>query len=237
MLNNPVALSNEKHRNTRIKQTPTIQHIKDSHLASITVHEFIAAACDYPIAFIQGPNNTGIRPVIVWGVEPQSNLFVENGAWVGGYVPAAARCFPFVTSVQDVNGEQRIFIGLHEDSEVVSEEEGERIFDDEGKETEWFKKNVDFINNVTQRDQMSLDFAKRLQDMGLIQALQIGFKDPQGQDRKIDGLLAVDPKKMAALSDEDFLKLRKDGFLDAIYAHLLSLENVNKLLSRRYKAN
>jgi hypothetical protein len=235
MLNNPVALTSEKHRNTRVKQTPTIEHVKNSHLASVTVHEFIAAACEYPIAFIMGPNSDQLRPVVVWGVEPQTNLFVENDQWVGGYVPAAARCFPFVTSVQDVEGEKRIFIGIHEDSEVVNEEEGERIFTESGEETEWFKKNIEFINNVTQRDELSLVFAKRLKDLGLIQALQISFKDPQGNDRKIDGLMAVDPKKLAELSDEEFLKLRKEGFIDGIYAHLLSLENINKLLARRYK--
>ncbi|HSG60175.1 MAG TPA: SapC family protein [Pseudomonadales bacterium] len=236
MLSQPVPLSSEAHRNTRVKQTPTIEHVKNSHLASITVHEFIVAAPEYPIAFVRTPQSGTIRPVVVWGVEPEQNLFVVDDVWQGGYVPAAVRCFPFVTSLQEVEGERRIFVGIHEESDIVNEEEGERLFDDEGKETDWFKKNIEFINTVTARDEQSLAFAKTLDEMGLIQALQVTFKDPDGNDRKIEGLLAVDPKKFAALSDEDFLKLRKQNMLDPIYAHFMSLENVNKLLSRRYKA-
>jgi hypothetical protein len=236
MLSQPVPLSSETHRNTRVKQSPTIEHVKNSHLASITVHEFIAAAPEYPIAFVRTPQTNAIRPVVVWGVEPEQNLFVVDDQWKGGYVPAAVRCFPFVTSLQEVEGERRIFVGIHADSEIVNEEEGERLFDDEGKETEWFKKNIEFINTVTARDEQSLAFAKTLEDMGLIQSLQVTFKDPEGNDRRIEGLMAVDPKKFQELSDEDFLKLRKQNMLDPIYAHLMSLENVNKLLSRRYAA-
>jgi hypothetical protein len=230
----PVPLSSETHRNTRIKQEPTVEHVKDAHLASVTVHEFVVCAGDYPILFVRGPNNDKLRPVVMWGVEPRQNLFVKDNKWQGGYVPAAVRCYPFVTSVQQVEDESRVFIGIHNESDLVNEEVGERIFNDDGTESDWFKKNLDFLNTVTQRDQISMDFAAKLDELGLVAPLQMSFKTPEGEDRKIEGLMAVDPKKLEALSDEEYLGLRKLKFLDPIYAHLISLENVNKLLRRRY---
>lgn len=232
MFKNPVPLSSEKHRNTRIKQSPTIEHVKDSHLASVTVHEFVACAGEYPIIFIR--TESGPRAVVMWGAEPGKNVHVSDGKWQGGYVPASVRCFPFVTNIQTVDDEKRIFVGIHEESELVNDNDGERLFDDEGQETEWFKKTIDFINNVTQRDDFTNSFAKELESLGLLKNLKLSYKTPAGEERNIDGILAVEPKALAELSDEAFLKLRKANFLDAIYAHLVSLENLNKLLRKAY---
>ena len=53
------------------------------------------------------------------------------------------------------------------------------------------------------------------------------------QEFNLNGLFIVDEKKLSALSDEDFLSLRKRGFLGPIYAHLGSMHQVNNLIQKQ----
>lgn len=234
MFTNPVPLKPEEHKNIRIRQTPTIEHLKNTHMAAVSVHEFVAAATHYPIMFVKEPVTGKCRPIILWGLEAEENLFIKDDKWDGAFIPAGVRCFPFMSTVQEREGEKRVFLGLYQDSELVNEEEGERIFDENGEQTEWFKKLTEFINTSTQRDQMTMAFAEELVRLELISPLNLSYKTPDGDERKITDLMGVEPEKLSKLSDEDYLKLRKAGFLDPIYAHLVSLENINRLLQRRY---
>ena len=50
-----------------------------------------------------------------------------------------------------------------------------------------------------------------------------------GQKRQLSGIHLIDEKKLNALSDEDFLAMKKRGYLSPIYAHLLSMQQFNQL--------
>jgi hypothetical protein len=49
----------------------------------------------------------------------------------------------------------------------------------------------------------------------------------------VDGFLAVDEKKFAALSDEKVLELHKNGALGLIHAHQISLRHMRRLVQWR----
>jgi hypothetical protein len=42
-------------------------------------------------------------------------------------------------------------------------------------------------------------------------------------------MLTVDPGRLDELSDEDFLRLRREGLLPAIYAHISSLSCIDAI--------
>jgi alanine-alpha-ketoisovalerate/valine-pyruvate aminotransferase len=45
----------------------------------------------------------------------------------------------------------------------------------------------------------------------------------------LDGLWVVDEEKLAALSEVQIVELHRNGYLAAIHAHLISLNNVGRL--------
>lgn len=230
MAKTPVPLNPEQHKNTRIKQTGTLEHVKDSHMAPVFVYEFVNAALDYPILFVKDPNReeTEFRSIVMWGLESGSNLFIKNDKWDGGFVPSALNCHPFTAHVK----EERVFIGLFEDSDLVNEEEGERIFNDDGKESEWFGKTLEYMKRVLEHENISVQFCKELEKLDILVPQALNYT-VDGQEKKVDGFFVIDAKKLNELSDETFLDMRKKGMLDAIYAHLASLANINKLLKRK----
>ena len=58
-----------------------------------------------------------------------------------------------------------------------------------------------------------------------------------GEKRDINGIYLVDEKKLNELSDEDFLDLRKRGFLGPIFSSLTSMHQVNRLARVKAEKN
>jgi hypothetical protein len=55
-----------------------------------------------------------------------------------------------------------------------------------------------------------------------------------GQKLQVDGFLAVDEARFAALPDADVLSLQRSGMLGLIQAHFISLGNMRKLMQWRF---
>ena len=74
---------------------------------AVSLAEFVVAARDYPIAFVTVDEGRSFAPVAVLGLEPGSNLFVdEAGEWDRtAYFPAFVRRYPFCISKLYVDGE------------------------------------------------------------------------------------------------------------------------------------
>ena len=74
--------------------------------------------------------------------------------------------------------------------------------------------------------------------MGLFEQKSVTFqpRDEQGntvgEPQKIADYWAIDEKKLGELSKEQFEELRTNGALGAIYAHILSLLNWQRIIQR-----
>lgn len=67
--------------------------------------------------------------------------------------------------------------------------------------------------------------------MGLLVDQTLTYKLPEDEQAKhVEGFYVIDQKKLNELSDEDFIKLRKLNVLEAIYAHLASLNKSDRLM-------
>lgn len=69
----------------------------------IATPEVASVVLSYPIAF--EATHSGMRLVVVLGIDAERNLLVnDDGRWLGGYVPAYFRSFPFMLSGVDGQG-------------------------------------------------------------------------------------------------------------------------------------
>lgn len=187
--------------------------------------ELANAASAFPIAFIK--QGEGFVPAAVLGLEPNRNLFVaEDGRWLGGYVPAALRGYPF-TLGRTEDGQQVLCIdelsGL-----VTGGPEGERFFEDDGTLSESLRRVLDFLTKVEQNRAATTASCAALQAKDLSEPWPITLKTDQGE-RKIEGLFRVNEAALNALDDEAFLSVRKSGALPLAYAQLLSMQQLRVL--------
>lgn len=225
-------LHKETHNNIKVKPGKSVEDLATQHALGVVVQEFALAGNQYPIVFVKEKDKETFFPVALLGLEPQKNLFVNaDNKWEGMYMPARYTHKPFsvIPSQDDAN----LFgIAINMDSDVVSEDEGEALFTGEGEETEYLASRKKSLISYVEHEQITKAFIEELVKLDLLHPQNIGVKVGE-QEYNLNGLFIVDEKKLSALSDEDFLSLRKRGFLGPIYAHLGSMHQVNNLIQKQ----
>ena len=221
------ALNAKEHGKIKIKSELDLEGTKNQQVMPLLVHEFAKAGAAMPIIFIRpSKDSKAVQPTALLGLKPDENLFYSEGKWVGEYLPAVVTHHPFAM-VPTQGEENRLQMLINDESALVNETEGEALFDGE-EQTDYLKKRMETLSNYFGSMQVTRDFCEYLTEKELLieQTLTIDIK---GEKVQLNGLLLVDEKKLSELSDEEFLELRKRGFLAPIYAHLSSLHHANKL--------
>ncbi|MBU1620250.1 MAG: SapC family protein [Gammaproteobacteria bacterium] len=223
-------LFREKHAALKISRKKAFAHIESQHIVPVVLHEFVRVAAELPIVFIKNNETGNFEAVTMLSLTPGENLMVQEGEWQGGYVPRVLRNYPLALMEDGKNPEQ-LLVALIESSPMVNTEEGFALFNEDGTESDFLKARTSSLGETIQYAQMTKAFNKILADLELLvpQSLTMAL---EGKPREINGIYIVDEKKLQELSDEQFLDLRKKGLLPAIYAHLMSLQQVQRLGER-----
>lgn len=196
-----------------------------SNAIPLTIIEFGAAMCHYPIVFAAGDG----FPVAVLGLD-RSNSFVDGDAWAPGcYVPAYARRYPFV------------FVDRSQDSFVLaidraaphfaSNDEGEALFLD-GKPTGLVENVLTFCRDFHGAHVQTDAFVAALLAQDLLVDQHADARLNSGRALLLRGFRIVDRAKFDALSDELVLEWHRKGWLALIHFHFLSLDRFADLLAR-----
>jgi hypothetical protein len=227
-------LHNEIHKDVKITAATDVADLKDQHALGIIVQEFARAGGDFPIVFIKDPKEDRFFPIVMLGLEQNTNLFVtEENKWDASYMPARYTHKPF-TVIPNKEDENRFGIAIDAASKLIGDE-GQALFDADGKETEYFEARKKALIGYIENEKMTTMFVDRLVELDLIQPKNLNVK-VKDKEINLNGLFMVDEKKLHELKDEDFLDLRNRGFLAPIYSHLVSVNQVNRLLERKAKA-
>ncbi len=147
-----------------------------------------------------------------------------------GRRPAAVRRFPFVLGRAEE--ETSLALCIDEDSDLLSDAEGEPPFTEENRPGEPVKKAMDFLTEFQAQHIQTEAICRALDEQGMLRPLQAQVRMPSGEQHDFKGFLAIDENKLNAVPDEAFLEWRKRGWLPLIYAHLASLGQMVHLVAR-----
>ncbi len=225
----PVLLNREAHKGKKISPSESFAYANKANSLYLAGVEFIEACKEYPIVFTQVAGDK-IVPVAMLGLREGENLFVSaDGKWTAGYVPAFVRRYPFVLA--ELEGQQ-MGVCIDEAYSGLNEKDGEALFDDKGNNTPFLQNALDFLNRY-QVEYMRTDrFCQRLKDAGLLIEMNAKADLFDGTSFMVNGLMIVDERKLLELSDKDALEIFRAGELSWIYAHLVSLSNMNRLVDK-----
>jgi SapC len=187
--------------------------------------EFGKAAAAMPIAFVQ--QSGGYVPVAVMSPIAGRNFFIgPAGQWLGTYVPAALRCYPF--RLLGLEGSEGSFLCIDEDSGLVVDANGtaEDFFDADGNPSPVIKAVRDFVWEIERNRTLTDRAVAAIAETGLIQPWPLSVKVGE-QTTPLNGIFRIDEAAMNTLDDADFLKLRKFGSLPLAYMQLLSMSQVS----------
>lgn len=231
---NPQPLSPEQHGGLGVKQIEQpFSFLRQAHAVPVTVTEFGMGGTAYPIIFV----GDDYAPVAVMGVRQNQNLFVdENGKTDQDfYIPAFVRRYPFVFA-NDSEGD-RLLLCVDRDAPMVTNQPDVPFFQD-GKATEFTTNAIEFCKEYERQRRATVEFVTLIKGLGLFEQKTVAFQprnekgEPIGEQQKIADYWAIDEGRLNELPVEQFNQLRENGALGAIYAHMISLLNWQRVIQR-----
>lgn len=199
----------------------------------VSFDEFAAASRDYPLVFSSPDQGRTFTPVLVTGLAKNINLFVLwDKSWDRRvYLPAYVRCYPFCVMAGPVDGR-----GVRERVICVERraihESGEPLFDGNGNPTSAWEPLQKLLIACDADRLRTEGMCRHLAELQLLELFSAQVEPAIGAPVRLSGMYRVNETKLNQCDGSVLRELAQNGVLGRIYAHLMSLENFKRLLSR-----
>ncbi len=229
-----VPISRERHGDWSVKAGGNYSFASEVNSVPLLAAEFIPAATEYAIIF--AGEGESIFPSVILGLRDGENSFVaDDGAWQGNYVPAFLRRYPFVFSRSEDGA--TFTLCIDEEFEGCNQDgRGERLFDSEGQQTQYLDSMLKFSREYQAQFNRTMQFAKRLHELELLEAAHARFQSPDGASASLAGFQTVNRDKLKALPGETLAEMARTDELELCYVHIQSLNNLNPMAQRQAQA-
>ena len=234
----PLALDTVLHRDLRLKnELNAIPRLAPFTSFMVSVSEFADAALSFPILFVRAaPDALGrdtVAPVAVFGMKPGENLFVTaENKWDAAYVPAMLRAYPF--TMARIEGSDRWAIVFDNTWEGMSRTEGLPLFNEKGEATELLSGIHKFVQDLETDLERTRQACAALLEMKLLKPMRFDATLASGESLSVDGFMTVDEEALAKLPDAQLAQMHRNGLLGLLQIHMISLNNMRRLLDRRF---
>jgi len=234
-MSNFVPIAREQHAARRWQRRATYAFAAKEAVSSLVLAELPRAVMSLPIAFIQ--QDADFFPVAVLGLQPGESLFVApDGRWIGGYIPALLRGYPFRLAR---TAEDRQVLCIDADSSLITDgPEGEAFFSEAGEPAPAVTEILNFLTRIEQNRVQTVNACRVLSKHQLIRPWAITLDTAAGK-QELKGLFQIDEAALNALSDDAFLELSRASALLLSYCQLLSMQHLpilGKLAEAQAKA-
>lgn len=228
-------LTAAKHSALRVVPKRVLDVIKTRHLINIRVNEVGQATSCFPCFVTRANNSSSWALSAVSGLELGKNLFLKEEQWNAIYQPSSMQTYPFHL-MKSPKDETKFAIGFDPQSNALSENEGEPLFEDGKKASLYLSRISALLEANINNDIQTFEFTKKLSELGLIKSINVLVEHDDGTVNTVKGLHTIDEDKLQSLSAEDFEGLRSKGYLAPIYALLISVFQLNSLLQKHNAA-
>ena len=229
----PMAVNAARHGKMSVDIAGDYGFAREVNSVPIAAAEFALCAAEYPIVFA-GEASAPV-PSVILGLDGSKNAFVgADGKWLGTYLPAYIRRYPFALSHQDDAGTQTLhvdegFSGLNDKGK------GEALFDGD-KPSAYLENVLKFQQEYHTQHQRTQAYAKRLAELELLKPMQANYTTPEGEKRTLQGFFTVDREKLKALGNEAVVQMFASDELECTYLHLHSARNFADIARRAGEA-
>ncbi len=215
----------------RGKITPAFRNL---NALPVSLAEFSLIARDYPIVFVTADAGKSYAAFTVLGLEQSKNLFLmSDNTWDRrAYLPAYVRRYPFCMATITVDGKMREERLVCVEKKALRDK-GDRLFDDEGKPLPEWEQQQKLLTEYEADLVRTNEMCKTLAEHGVIEPFTMQARPNEGTPLALSGMARVNEQKLAALEAEQVKTLMSRGYLAAVYAHIASLGNFQRLLDRR----
>ena len=233
------ALNSEAHRNLRVIVKRGAEYGENTHLVPVVADELRSLVLEYPVILIKDRESERYSMCAMLGFEKDENLFLDGEEWDAIYVPMHVRRQPFSLSyTAEKDGKPdpaSLVIAIDMDSKRVQEEEGERLFDEDGNQTDLLKNVNELLAGVGTAGAANDAFVEALVEYDLIAPANLDVQFAGGEKKRFEGIYTVQDETLNKIEGDVLADLYQKGYLQAAWLMLASIANVRKLLFRKAK--
>lgn len=231
-----VVIDNKNHLKLKIDVNKAEQHGAMLNLVPAVMSEFINMAVQYPLVITKHADTGQFVFAAMLGFEAGENLFWQDEQWQGLYLPLQIRRQPFFVNNVDENGAKGDYVVCFDrDSPTISSDGGQTLFDENGKETEYFQQAKACLAQLLRGEVDNKRLLEHLEKMELLQVMKMEITFANQQSTTLNGLYTIDQGKLASLSAENISILHSEGLLQAIYTLITSLGQMHHLIDLKNK--
>ncbi|WP_111642563.1 SapC family protein [Marinimicrobium alkaliphilum] len=233
-MSEPVLLDSNTHKNTRVLGDARTVVGPVSRNCSVITQEFQRLASHFPVLLTKNEDTGQFACVALFGFDPGENLFVEKDRWQVGYVPLNIRRHPFMIGAQTTPaGEEEHVMLIDMQSERISEQDGEALFNDRGFPTPFTENMTSVLKTLKDGFVETQDFIQALLEQEMIVPANFEIQFRNGERREINGLYTISQDALDALTPEQVVAMHRSGHLQAAYMMIASLGQMEQLIERK----
>ena len=227
-MSNYVLLDAANHQKKKVLPHGNFTHSANQHHAPLTINEFVQASTSFPVVFMKDPQEGKLHAVALLGLVAGNNLHFTESDWLGTYVPASILRTPFELG-PDLTNDKTLTLYVDEDSQYLSENEGQALFD--GKNPTQSLLQIQKVFADYFKDEIATQkFTAQLLTYNLLKEIELVVQYENASSMKIKGMYTINESALRLLSDAIVIDFNKQGYLMAIHAMLASLGQVNRLI-------
>ena len=224
----PKPLDSQAHRSLRLQARQPYHFAAQQSLVPVMAGEMAQVAREYAVVFSDAP---GSLPLALLGIRQGHNAYVRpSGHWLARYVPAHVRRYPFVLAEHvpadgPVGTSSRLVL-VDADAPHLVSEGGLPLFDDDGAPSKVLQQVQQVLVMLERDSERTLQQMAQIESAGLLVERVLPVTPRAGKPVGLQGLRVVDEARLAALEPAVLHALQQSGALKLVYAHLLSLVNL-----------
>jgi hypothetical protein len=196
--------------------------------------EFSLACHDYPVVFVSSDQGKTAVAMAVVGLEQNQNLFVAPDlTWDKSfYVPAYVRRYPFCMTRVNVSGQEQAERIACVEKRALSAK-GDALYDDKGGPLPVWENMRKLLFEYEADLARTEALCKIVIELELLEPFNMQAKPDGGDPFTLTGMFRVNEQKIASLAADKLKDLVQNGVLPRLYAHIMSMSNFSRLLTRR----
>ena len=226
--NTAVPITRARHFDCSLASIEGFEFSQGINSVPLTAVEFPTAVAEYPIVFTGSPGE--IAPAVILGLGAAENLFLApDFSWVGKYIPAFIRRYPFVFS----RTEDRFLLCVDEQYTGFNRDGiGQKFFTPEGELAPFVQNVLAFVQEYQAQFTRTQMFCTKIEKLDILEPMQAQITIDGVTQNMLSGFQAVNREKLKALPGDTLAELAATDELELIYLHLQSMRNFEALRDR-----
>ena len=228
-----IPLNTTTHSGKGWRKADSLQHASGQSVLPVILDELPHCTPTMPLALVPRTtdNQEAFDLVALTSLTPGLNLFLApNGRWLGGYVPACLRGYPFRMLPDPAS--KRMLLCFDQDSGLMTEqatESSEPFFKDSGELSDTLKRITQFLQKCEQGRQATRKAVDLLAKHQLIEEWPLHVKGQEHEKQRIQGIYRINEAALRALSADALKELQDGNALPLAYAQMMSQHRISGL--------